>query len=67
VLRDKKSWCLCAFSCAASFDQVETIWNKVFEAGAAFGIKPVGLAARDTLRLEMGFAFTMTLTIPPHR
>ena len=36
-------------------DQVEAIWNKVFEAGAAFGIKPVGLAARDTLRLEMGF------------
>ena len=33
----------------------ETIWNKVFEAGAAFGIKPIGLAARDTLRLEMGF------------
>ena len=36
-------------------DQVKTIWNKVFEAGAAFGIKPIGLAARDTLRLEMGF------------
>ena len=36
-------------------DQVEQIWNKVFEAGAAFGIKPIGLAARDTLRLEMGF------------
>ncbi len=36
-------------------DEVETIWNKVFEAGAAFGIKPIGLAARDTLRLEMGF------------
>lgn len=34
---------------------VESIWNKVFEAGAAFGIKPIGLAARDTLRLEMGF------------
>jgi aminomethyltransferase len=33
----------------------EHIWNKVFEAGAAFGIKPIGLAARDTLRLEMGF------------
>lgn len=32
-----------------------TIWNKVFEAGAAYGIKPIGLAARDTLRLEMGF------------
>lgn len=36
-------------------DEVEQIWNKVFEAGAAFGIKPIGLAARDTLRLEMGF------------
>jgi len=32
------------------------IWNKIFEAGAPYGIKPVGLAARDTLRLEMGFA-----------
>lgn len=36
-------------------DQAEQIWNKVFEVGAAFGIKPIGLAARDTLRLEMGF------------
>ena len=35
--------------------EVEAIWNKVFEAGAAYGIKPIGLAARDTLRLEMGF------------
>ncbi|MCG9792669.1 glycine cleavage system aminomethyltransferase GcvT [Flavobacterium algicola] len=35
--------------------EAEQIWNKVFEAGAAFGIKPIGLAARDTLRLEMGF------------
>jgi aminomethyltransferase len=33
----------------------EQVWTKVFEAGAAFGIKPIGLAARDTLRLEMGF------------
>ena len=31
------------------------IWDTVFEAGAEFGIKPVGLGARDTLRLEMGF------------
>jgi aminomethyltransferase len=31
------------------------IWKKVFEAGADFGIKPIGLAARDTLRLEMGY------------
>ena len=35
--------------------EVETIWNKVFEAGKPFDIKPIGLAARDTLRLEMGF------------
>ena len=35
--------------------EVEQIWNKVFEAGADFDIKPVGLAARDTLRLEMGY------------
>lgn len=36
-------------------EQVETIWNKIFEAGKDYGIKPIGLAARDTLRLEMGF------------
>jgi len=33
----------------------ETIWNKAMQAGAEFGIQPIGLAARDTLRLEMGF------------
>lgn len=36
-------------------DQVEAIWHKVMEAGEDYGIKPIGLAARDTLRLEMGF------------
>ncbi|RZJ72835.1 glycine cleavage system aminomethyltransferase GcvT [Flavobacterium sp.] len=36
-------------------EQAEAIWNKVFEAGKAWDIKPIGLAARDTLRLEMGF------------
>ena len=36
-------------------EDVNHVWDKVFEAGAAFGIKPIGLAARDTLRLEMGF------------
>ena len=35
--------------------EVEQVWNKVFDAGKPFGIKPIGLAARDTLRLEMGF------------
>ncbi|RBW56330.1 glycine cleavage system aminomethyltransferase GcvT [Tenacibaculum sp. E3R01] len=34
---------------------VEAVWKKVFEAGADWGIKPIGLAARDTLRLEMGY------------
>ncbi len=33
----------------------EHIWNEVFRAGEPLGIKPIGLAARDTLRLEMGF------------
>lgn len=33
----------------------EKVWDKVFEAGKDYGIKPIGLAARDTLRLEMGF------------
>ncbi|MDR1201087.1 MAG: glycine cleavage system aminomethyltransferase GcvT [Tannerellaceae bacterium] len=32
-----------------------TIWNAIFEAGKSEGIKPIGLGARDTLRLEMGF------------
>jgi aminomethyltransferase len=36
-------------------NEVEQVWNTVFEAGASFGIKPIGLAARDTLRLEMGY------------
>jgi aminomethyltransferase len=36
-------------------DDAMTIWNAVFEAGKPEGIKPVGLGARDTLRLEMGF------------
>ncbi|MDY9918511.1 aminomethyltransferase [Porphyromonadaceae bacterium NLAE-zl-C104] len=31
------------------------IWDAIFEAGAEYGIKPVGLGARDTLRLEMGY------------
>ena len=36
-------------------EDAEKLWDSVFEAGKAFGIKPIGLAARDTLRLEMGF------------
>jgi len=35
--------------------EIEHVWNEVFKAGASYGIKPIGLAARDTLRLEMGF------------
>lgn len=36
-------------------EDAETIWNAVFEAGEEYGIKPIGLGARDTLRLEMGY------------
>ncbi len=36
-------------------EHAEKIWSAIFEAGAEFGIKPIGLGARDTLRLEMGF------------
>ena len=36
-------------------EHAESIWNAVFKAGEPFGIKPIGLGARDTLRLEMGF------------
>lgn len=33
----------------------EKVWNTIFEAGKEFNIQPVGLGARDTLRLEMGY------------
>jgi aminomethyltransferase len=36
-------------------DNAQAIWDAVFKAGEPFGIKPIGLGARDTLRLEMGF------------
>lgn len=36
-------------------EHAELIWNAIFEAGKAEGIKPIGLGARDTLRLEKGF------------
>jgi aminomethyltransferase len=35
--------------------EAEQVWREVMKAGAEFGIKPAGLAARDTLRLEMGY------------
>ncbi|HZH72703.1 MAG TPA: glycine cleavage system aminomethyltransferase GcvT [Mariniphaga sp.] len=34
---------------------VDDLWNAVFDSGAEYGIKPIGLGARDTLRLEMGY------------
>lgn len=36
-------------------EDAEDVWNKIFEAGEEFGIKPIGLGARDTLRLEKGY------------
>ena len=36
-------------------DKAEEVFNKIIDAGQEFGIKPIGLGARDTLRLEKGF------------
>ena len=36
-------------------DNAEKIWNAIFEIGTPQGLKPIGLGARDTLRLEMGY------------
>lgn len=36
-------------------ESAREVWEKIMAAGAAFGIKPIGLGARDTLRLEMGY------------
>ena len=36
-------------------NHAEQVWDKVLDAGEDYGIKPIGLAARDTLRLEMGY------------
>lgn len=43
------------FEIYVASEDVKKVWDAVFEAGAPFGIKPIGLGARDTLRLEMGF------------
>ncbi|MFK8267878.1 glycine cleavage system aminomethyltransferase GcvT [Capnocytophaga cynodegmi] len=36
-------------------EHIKHVWDEIFREGEPFGIKPIGLAARDTLRLEMGF------------
>ncbi|MFD1769313.1 glycine cleavage system aminomethyltransferase GcvT [Sphingobacterium suaedae] len=36
-------------------EDAKKVWDAIFEAGTPYGIKPIGLGARDTLRLEMGF------------
>ncbi|WP_027302843.1 glycine cleavage system aminomethyltransferase GcvT [Rudanella lutea] len=43
------------FEIYVSNHQAEAVWNAIMEAGAPHGIKPIGLGARDTLRLEMGY------------
>jgi aminomethyltransferase len=39
----------------AEIETAKNVWNAIFDAGNEFGIQPIGLGARDTLRLEMGF------------
>ena len=36
-------------------DNAEKVWNAIFEVASPYGLKPIGLGARDTLRLEMGY------------
>ncbi|GAB3995759.1 glycine cleavage system aminomethyltransferase GcvT [Spirosoma daeguense] len=43
------------FEIYVSNDQAESVWNAIMKAGEPYGIKPIGLGARDTLRLEMGY------------
>jgi len=43
------------FEIYAANDQIGPIWDAIMESGKAYGLKPAGLGARDTLRLEMGF------------
>lgn len=43
------------FEIYVDVQHAKKIWEAIFEAGAAQDIKPIGLGARDTLRLEMGF------------
>jgi aminomethyltransferase len=44
------------FEIYANNKDMQTIWDAIFEAGKPFDIQPIGLGARDTLRLEMGYA-----------
>ncbi|MEN0005327.1 MAG: glycine cleavage system aminomethyltransferase GcvT [Bacteroidota bacterium] len=43
------------FELYVNSDRVGELWDAIFEAGKSLGIQPVGLGARDTLRLEMGY------------
>jgi aminomethyltransferase len=43
------------FELYASADRALDLWDRVFRAGEPHGIRPIGLGARDTLRLEMGY------------
>ncbi|MFD1143899.1 glycine cleavage system aminomethyltransferase GcvT [Larkinella insperata] len=43
------------FEIYVASEQAEAVWNAIVKAGEPYGIKPIGLGARDTLRLEMGY------------
>lgn len=43
------------FEIYLALEDAPAVWNELMESGAEFGIKPIGLGARDTLRLEMGY------------
>jgi len=43
------------FEILAPAESIQAVWDRLLQAGKAAGLKPVGLGARDTLRLEMGY------------
>ena len=43
------------FELIASNEVITQLWNRIFDLGKNYGVKPAGLGARDTLRLEMGY------------
>lgn len=51
----------------AANEDGDKLWKALWEAGGEYGLKNIGLGARDTLRLEKASASTATTSTTPHR